>query len=215
MSGPATSCTSPDGHRLLTTSGDWRLRMWDSTTGRELPGVPCNDRPATPAFSPDGKRVAAAVNPTNMDERNSLNIFDADTGRLIVPSIGPASTTIDAVAFDPGGRLVARGLFRFDCEALGLRRRPGGERPQGTHSGGLRCRFQSRWATARVDRLGQHGAALGRGGRAVDPRFLRRGRSTPIAWATPWRSARMAAGSRRPATTRPWRCGVSMIIAVF
>ena len=97
---------SPDGRKYLTTSGDWRLRIWDSATGRKLREFPKWIN-GTSAFSPDGKRIAVTFAPDSRDDRNLLRIFDAETGRLLASSSGPASTAIAAVAFDPRGTLVA------------------------------------------------------------------------------------------------------------
>jgi len=52
---------SPDGQRVVTTSNDGKVQLWDVSTGGELitlPGTPVSA--SHPAFSPDGHRLAAS-----------------------------------------------------------------------------------------------------------------------------------------------------------
>jgi WD40 repeat protein len=51
---------TPDGKRVITTSHDQSLRVWDVATGLEIPSLRQQFGPGSCAFSPDGKRVAWA-----------------------------------------------------------------------------------------------------------------------------------------------------------
>jgi WD40 repeat protein len=50
---------SPDGKRLVTTSYDRSLKVWDATTGRQLAARLSRSKRGEAAFSPDGKTLAA------------------------------------------------------------------------------------------------------------------------------------------------------------
>jgi WD40 repeat protein len=95
---------SPDGTRLAAGRG-----VWDSATGRQIASL--NSNAGTPprlgegvAFSPDGKRVASVC----LDQ---ISIWDAQTGEEIV-ALNRGRFCIDALAFDPDGRLLASGDLR-------------------------------------------------------------------------------------------------------
>ena len=69
---------SPDGKRILTSSGDGTARIWDGITGAEL--IVARGHTAsltTAAFSPDGASFVTA------SEDQTVRIWDATTGREI------------------------------------------------------------------------------------------------------------------------------------
>ncbi len=98
---------SPDG-KILASSGssEGALRLWDTTTRRELRALNYGDglAPQRVVFSPDGKTVAAA---TNGEKNTTILLWDAATGK-IVRQIQRAVET-DALAFSPDSKILAAG----------------------------------------------------------------------------------------------------------
>lgn len=106
----ANSALSADGKRLavLSTSGPRNqaiVTVFDVATRRPIivSRVPVSEgqfaRPGL-AFSPDGKRIAAAVNPT------SIFALDAATGREVWREPVAKDKSSAFCAFDPAGRLI-------------------------------------------------------------------------------------------------------------
>jgi WD40 repeat protein/class 3 adenylate cyclase len=96
---------SPDGSLLATSSRDGTVRIWDVAAGTQylvLRGPPGeefhNFSGLTPAFSPDGSRVASGGWP-------STPIWDLATGKISM--VLPAKRDAFAVAFSPDGTRVA------------------------------------------------------------------------------------------------------------
>ncbi len=103
---------SPDGTRLVTAGDNGRVAAWDPETGGSL-GVLVEKGPRLNdvALSPDGAILATA------DTRGVVRVRDAGDGRVVAtlpanpragrsPARRPARG-VNAVAFGPGGRLVA------------------------------------------------------------------------------------------------------------
>ena len=95
------SCAfSPDGHRIVSTSGDHTLKLWDADTGAELrtltghtEGIWCG------AFSPDGRRIVSA------GHDHTLKLWDADTGAELHTLTGHTKEVVGC-AFSPDGRRI-------------------------------------------------------------------------------------------------------------
>jgi WD40 repeat protein len=83
-----TARWSPDGRWLLTTAGDERLRIWDTSTGR-LVAVRQFTRgsPVIATFSPDGDRVYAA------DTSGWTRTFDRATLRQLDDGVQTSTTS--------------------------------------------------------------------------------------------------------------------------
>jgi WD40 repeat protein len=99
---PVTSATfSPDGSRIVSTSEDNTLRLWDANTGEAiglLQGHTASVKIAT--FSPDGLRIVSASND------NTLRLWDAITFQPIGPPIRGHLKSVSDVSFSHDGRHV-------------------------------------------------------------------------------------------------------------
>jgi WD40 repeat protein/tRNA A-37 threonylcarbamoyl transferase component Bud32 len=100
---------SPDGRRLMSVDESGTATLWDVTTGRQR-NVWRNDRGGwtAAAFSPDGRRVAAAGAGPNGPGKSQalLRVWDCDTGAEVV-SLSGDEGAFNAVAFSPNGRRLA------------------------------------------------------------------------------------------------------------
>jgi WD40 repeat protein len=127
--GAATLAFAPDGKTLATLAGDAVVRLWDTTTRRELRrftlAAKIGKDNRTPwlvgaaAFAPDGKTLAAG-------NGNAIRLWDPATGE----EIGKRDAHTDAVtclAISPDGKSVASGgvddTIRLWDAATGRQRR--------------------------------------------------------------------------------------------
>jgi WD40 repeat protein/serine/threonine protein kinase len=92
---------SPDGQRLAAVSKDQTLKILDSATGKELVALKgyTTDNNRSVVFSPDGKRLAAAV-------ASQVKIWDSATGKELFLLRGHADW-VTSVAFSPDGKRLA------------------------------------------------------------------------------------------------------------
>ena len=92
---------SPDGRRLVSTSDDDTVRVWNAETGalqQTLEGH--TDWVWSVAFSPDGRRLASA----SCDK--TVRIWDAETG-VLQQTLEDHIDWVLSVAFSPDGRRLA------------------------------------------------------------------------------------------------------------
>jgi WD40 repeat protein/tetratricopeptide (TPR) repeat protein len=106
---------SPDGRLLASGSCDQTVRLWDVSAAAPQGKVlgKHDGQVHAVAFSPDGKLLvsAGAAAPPKGDERSSrgvLKVWDVATGELQRTLVGHAGTIL-ALAFAPGGKLLATG----------------------------------------------------------------------------------------------------------
>lgn len=100
--GVKTASLTIDGRRLVTTSGDQTVRLWDTASGKMIRTFTSGQDGAVTraAFSPDGSKIATA------SDDKTARIWDVATGREIARLTGHAGA-LSNVSFAPDGvRLV-------------------------------------------------------------------------------------------------------------
>jgi WD40 repeat protein len=99
---------SPDG-RLANIGPGGELRVWDTATGREVPGwqqrVPRLMYDA--AFTPDGRLLITLEGVLGKDEGMQARVWDLATGRVLRTLPTPLGAPSAKLAVSPDGRLVA------------------------------------------------------------------------------------------------------------
>src|SRR5207302_1054352 len=91
-------CVSADGKRVLTSSEDKTLRLWDAYTGKQLRVFESSARSA--ALSPDGKRVLSG------SDDGTVRLWDATTGKELLKMTGHTDG-VYGVAFGPEGQALS------------------------------------------------------------------------------------------------------------
>jgi WD40 repeat protein len=152
---------SPDGARVVSGGGlvsrDWRVRVWDASTGREIRSYEGHRASVVGVrFRPDGRHVVSA----SVDAM--VRVWDATTGRDVAPPIvvsPPPPAAGASGAIRPDGRELANGatdgkVRLWDLETGRVRTLPG---HNGTVVGlaydrdGLRLASTSALGTSRSD----------------------------------------------------------------
>ena len=92
---------SPDGRWVVSGGEDPAVGVWDAATGSKVRTLRGNFSNAKAiAFSPDGRRVAAASNASEI-----IRIWDFESGQKLVTLRLQSSAR--GVAFSPDGRFLA------------------------------------------------------------------------------------------------------------
>src|SRR5205814_780360 len=98
----------PDSRTLVTGGWDGAIKLWDieELILEQTPLSKDSGRINAFAFSPDGKRLVAAV---SGNSGKSVLLWDAETGRgLGLPELS-YDHSVRAVAFSPDGKLLVTG----------------------------------------------------------------------------------------------------------
>jgi WD40 repeat protein len=98
---------SSDGRLLAGGSADWAIRMWEVATGKRQWKVESEDGPVRSiAFAPDDNTLAAGC------YEKTICFLDKVTGKLLFKLEGHEYEVDSlAMAFSPGGKLLASGGF--------------------------------------------------------------------------------------------------------
>jgi WD40 repeat protein len=100
---------SPDGRQIATVGRDPGVKVWDVATGKLVRALPveADHRPTAVAFTPDGKKVTAAVAHVNTGPppRPSVRTWRLADGKLVaeLPFAGP----VTRLQWSPDGRSLA------------------------------------------------------------------------------------------------------------
>jgi WD40 repeat protein len=94
---------SPNGQRIASSSADGTIRVWDTTSGKEVVTLKANKKEVrSVCFSPDGKRLVSA----GLD--GTLRIWSPAEGKLLITLKGHEGGAT-CVAFSPDGKTIASG----------------------------------------------------------------------------------------------------------
>jgi len=103
--GISTVAFSPDGQRLATGTSEGEVKIWDSTTRREVTRFePVGRHLYCLAFSADGKMLAGA------GASSRVWVWDVASGRRLL-ELGGHGQAVVSVAFSPDSRVLATTTF--------------------------------------------------------------------------------------------------------
>jgi hypothetical protein len=96
---------SPDGRRIVSSSDDNKLLLWDSASGKRIgsPFLGHTGWVRAVAFSPDGRRIVSA------SQDKTLRLWDAATGKSIGAPLQGHTGSVNSLAFSPDGEHVVSG----------------------------------------------------------------------------------------------------------
>jgi eukaryotic-like serine/threonine-protein kinase len=96
---------SPDGQRIVTSSGDQTVKVWEAASGKELLTLKGHSaRIRSVAFSPDGQRIVTG------SQDGMAKVWEAASGKELLTLKGHA-VGIMSVVFSPDGQRIVTGSY--------------------------------------------------------------------------------------------------------
>jgi WD40 repeat protein len=96
----------PDGRWIAGGYDDGLVQIRDAASGEVARAMTLADPVEQVAFSPDGRRLAAASRRAGRNRVEGVHLWDAGSGALLF-KLGPAGAQFTSVAFSPDGRRLA------------------------------------------------------------------------------------------------------------
>ena len=94
---------SPDGKMLASGSGDNTVKLWNTTTGKEIKSLTGHTNGVNGiSFSPDGKMLASG------SSDNTVKLWDTTTGKETKTLTGHTNSVF-GISFSPDGKMLASG----------------------------------------------------------------------------------------------------------
>ena len=103
LAGQGAAAFSRDGKWIVSGSADNRLKLWDTTTGRDVKSFAAHtDKILSVAFSPDGRLIVSG------SRDKTVRLWDIESGREL-RVFADFRYHVNSVAFSPDGKLVLAG----------------------------------------------------------------------------------------------------------
>ncbi|WP_211178464.1 nSTAND1 domain-containing NTPase [Brasilonema octagenarum] len=110
---------SPDGKMLASVSNDSTVKLWDTSTSKEIKTLTGHTNAVNGiSFSPDGKMLASVSNDS------TVKLWDTSTGKEIKTLTGNTNA-VNGISFSPDGKMLATAgvdktvkLWRLDFDYL-------------------------------------------------------------------------------------------------
>ncbi len=90
--------------KRLASGGKGTVKVWDATTGKELASLDEDNWFPSVAFSPDGRRLAAALAEVGRG-RKAVKVWDVKTGKAL--AVFEAARRVRCLSFSPDGKRLA------------------------------------------------------------------------------------------------------------